>query len=335
MFFGKVMVKMLLVCVLLISLMIVASGSSSIGSNSESLMSCSKFHFEEKVLEKLVRLEHKMDLNKEKLKKWEKTFSYKLEKMDEAIKQTEIFVKSMRDIQLQEQLRHNDSYHEIVERFKIQSKNETEYHGEQINTMLESLSSKIEELIVAEKNRNNAMELMQNTLHQEQKRFNQSFDLTLQNFRLSSNGTVHQLIEKQQKDYEALVKKQSTVAFSAYTTHSQYFSSRTNVKFEKVWTNIGNGYDPSTGIFTAPRQGVYHISAAVISANGKSLYLQVKHNSEYTAGSYVTGDGHKTGTFDVVFSLQKGDKISVENMGGYTVYSNTNRYTTFSGHRIV
>ncbi|CAC5419036.1 unnamed protein product [Mytilus coruscus] len=326
---------MLLFCVLLISLMIVASGSSSIGSNSESLMSCSKFYFEEKVLEKLVRLEHKMDLNKEKLKKWEKTFSNKLEKMDEAIKQTEVFVKSMRDIQLQEQLRHNDSYHEIVERFKIQSKNETEYHGEQINTMLESLSSKTEELNVAEKNRNNAMELMQNTLHQEQKRFNQSFDLTLQNFRLSSNRTVHQLIAKQQKDYEALVKKQSTVAFSAYTTNSQYCSSGTNVKFEKVWANIGNGYDPSTGIFTAPRQGVYHISAVVMSEDGKSLHLQVKHNSKHTAGSYVTGDGLKTGTFDVVFSLQKGDKISVANSGGYTVYSDGNKYTTFSGHLIV
>lgn len=40
--------------------------------------------------------------------------------MEEAIKRTEIFVESMRDTYLQEHSRLNDSYHEIVKRFKIQ-----------------------------------------------------------------------------------------------------------------------------------------------------------------------------------------------------------------------
>ncbi|CAC5399840.1 C1QL [Mytilus coruscus] len=315
--------------------MIVASGSSSIGSGSESLLSCSKFHFEEKVLEKLVRLEHKMDLNEEKLKKWEETFSSKLDKMDEAIKHTEIFVESVRDTQLQEQSRFNDSYYEIVERFKVQSKNETESHGEQMNTLLKSLSSKIEEYSVAEKNREYALELLQNTLHQEKNRFNQSFDFILETFRLSSNRAIEELTARQQKDYEVMMKKQSTVAFSAYTTKRQDITSNTIIKFEKVWTNIGNGYDTSTGIFTAPRQGVYHITAVVMSANGKNLYLHLKHNNENTAGSLVTGRGYKTGTYDVVLNLQKGDIISVGcRSGSNSVFSDSDKYTTFSGHLI-
>ncbi|CAC5406064.1 C1QL [Mytilus coruscus] len=314
--------------------MIVASGSSSIGSYSESLLSCSKFHFEEKVLEKLVRLEHKMDLNKEKMKKWEETFSSKLKNIDEAIKQTEIFAESVRENQLQEQSRINHSYYEIVERFKIQTQNETEFHGEKIHTLFNSLSLKIEEFSVAEKNRENALELMQNTLHKEQNRFNKSFDLILYNFRLSSNKSIYELIAKQQKDYEALMKKQSTVAFSAYTINSQTITSNTNVKFEKVWTNIGNGYDPSTGIFTAPHQGVYHITAVVMSVSGQTLYLHVKHNTEYTSGTYVTDNGYKTGTMDVVLNLQKGDKVSVGCKSSYTVYSDSDKYTTFSGHLI-
>ncbi|CAC5365379.1 C1QL [Mytilus coruscus] len=312
-----------------------ASGSSSISSDSESLISCSKFHFEEKVLEKLVRLEHKMDLNEKKLKKWEDAFAFKLEKMDEAIKQTDIFVETVRENQLQEQSRINDSYHEIVERFKVQSNNETEFHGEQMNTLLESLSSKIEEFSVAEKNRENALESLQNTLHQEQNRFNQSFELILENFRLSSNRTIEELTARQQKDYETLMEKRTIVAFSAYTTKPQTITSNTNIKFENVWTNIGNGYDPSTGIFTAPRQGVYHMSAVVMSKNKWELYLHLKHNNEYTAGSYITGDGYKTGTFDVVFSLQKGDKVSVgSKANSFTVFSNSDQYTTFSGHLI-
>ncbi|CAC5399839.1 C1QL [Mytilus coruscus] len=314
--------------------MIVASGSSSIGSDSESLLSCSKFHFEEKVLEKLERLENKMDLNEEKFKKWEETFASKLEKMDEAIKQTEIFEESVRGIQLQEQSRFNDSYHEIVEHFKVQSKNETEFHGEQMRTLLETLSSKIEEFNVAEKNRENAIESLQNTLNQEKNRFNQSLDLILETFRLSSNRTIEELTAKQQKDYEALMERQSTVAFSAYTTKQQDITRSTNVKFEKVWTNIGNGYDPSTGIFTAPRPGVYHITAVVMSVNGKTFFLHLKHNNEYTSGSHVYDDGYKTGTFDVVLNLQKGDKVSVGSKGSSSVYSDNDSYTTFSGHLI-
>lgn len=128
--------------------------------------------------------------------------------------------------------------------------------------------------------------------------------------------------------------KRTTVAFSAYTRNSQAITSYTNIKFEEVWTNIGNGYDSSTGIFTAPRQGVYHITAVIISVSGKRLHLHLRHNNKYTAGSYVTGDGHKTGTFDVVFSLQKADKVSVGSRGSYTVYSDSNAYTSFSGHLI-
>lgn len=190
---------MLLLDVFFVSLSIVVSVSSSVGSDSESLFSCSKLDFEEKLLEKLVRFEYKMQLNEIKLKKWEDAFSSKLDKMEEAIKRTGIFVETMQENQLKEQSRLNDSYQEIIDRFKFQTKNETKFHGKQINTLLKFLSSKIEEISDAEKNRETALELMQNTLHQDQNRFNKSFDLSLENFRLSSNKSINELIAKQQK----------------------------------------------------------------------------------------------------------------------------------------
>lgn len=178
---------------------IVVSVSRSVGTDSKSLLSCSKFNFEEKILEKLVRLGHKMEINEEKMEKWEDAFSSKLDKMDEVIKQTKSFVESMRDTNLQEQLRLNNSYHEIVEHFSIQSKNETELYGDQMKVMLGSLSSKIQELNVAENKRGIYLELLQNRLNREQKRFNESFDLILENFRITSNETVHRSIVKQQR----------------------------------------------------------------------------------------------------------------------------------------
>lgn len=129
-----------------------------------------------------------------------------------------------------------------------------------------------------------------------------------------------------------MVKHQSPVAFSAYRTGSQSLTSGTKVLFNQVWTNVGNGYETSTGIFTAPRAGLYHITAVVMSLNGKTLFLTLYHNKVATAGSYVTGRSYETGTFDVIFSLQKGDEVYISGRGGYTLYSNSNTYVTFSGH---
>ncbi|VDI41043.1 Hypothetical predicted protein [Mytilus galloprovincialis] len=184
----------------------VATLSSSIGSNSESLLVCSKFHFEEKVLEKLVRLEHKMELTEEKMKTWEDSFSSKLDKMDSVIRQTTEFVDSVRINHAQEQVRLNDSYQEIVKRVHIQLKNVTNFYGEQMKTSLDSMSSQMQEFSEAEKNRQKALELMRYTLNQEQQRFNNSFDLILENFRLASNDTFNELVATQQKETEEILK---------------------------------------------------------------------------------------------------------------------------------
>lgn len=68
-----------------------------------------------------------------------------------------------------------------------------------MKTSLDSMSLRMQEFSVAEKNRQKALELMQYTLYQEQQRFNNSFDLILENFRLASNDTFNELIATQQK----------------------------------------------------------------------------------------------------------------------------------------
>lgn len=61
------------------------------------------------------------------------------------------------------------------------------------------MSSKIEEIGVAEKKRHNDLESMQYIFQQEQVRFNQSIDLLLENTKLSSTKTITELFAKQQK----------------------------------------------------------------------------------------------------------------------------------------
>ncbi|XP_076079017.1 uncharacterized protein LOC143049162 [Mytilus galloprovincialis] len=136
------------------------------------------------------------------------------------------------------------------------------------------------------------------------------------------------------KGYDEMIKQGKTVAFSAYRSSQQSLSVGTKVLFNQVWTNVGNGYQPRTGIFTAPRAGLYHFTAVVMSTGGGSLFLKMYHNLIATSGSDTEGDGYKTGTFDVVFNLQKGDEVYIASGATYTIYSNNYKYVTFSGHSI-
>ncbi|CAG2212181.1 unnamed protein product [Mytilus edulis] len=109
------------------------------------------------------------------------------------------------------------------------------------------------------------------------------------------------------------------------------------VKFDKLWTNNLNAYEVTTGVFTAPIPGLYHFTAVVMSESAKSLFLYLWHNDTTTAGSYTLGDGYKTGTFDVVFKLKKGDRVYIRcssSCNGQKIYSSSNNYSTFSGYLI-
>lgn len=54
-----------------------------------------------------------------------------------------------------------------------------------------------------------------------------------------------------------MLKKGETIAFSAFRASTQILSTGTKVLFNQVWTNVGNGYQPSTGTFTAPPMKVF------------------------------------------------------------------------------
>ncbi|XP_063401904.1 uncharacterized protein LOC134686161 [Mytilus trossulus] len=148
------------------------------------------------------------------------------------------------------------------------------------------------------------------------------------------NTIESQVSNNSKQGYNEMLKKGETIAFSAYRTSPQSLSDGTKVLFNQVWTNVGNGYQASTGIFTAPREGLYHFTAVLMSTNGGSLFSKIYHNKTPTAGNYITGSGYKTGTFDVVFSLQRGDEVYIAGGGGYTIHSDIGKFITFSGHSI-
>ena len=74
--------------------------------------------------------------------------------------------------------------------------------------------------------------------------------------------------------------------------------------FDKVVLNVGDGYDPHTGIFTAPVSGVYSFFLTQMSSDGaRELWLSIRQDGSSLDSVYSEGEGdtHDQGATQVKF----------------------------------
>ncbi|CAC5402910.1 C1QL [Mytilus coruscus] len=128
--------------------------------------------------------------------------------------------------------------------------------------------------------------------------------------------------------------KKIVIAFTASLSTNKNIGSHEVVKFDKVWTNEGKGYDANSGIFTAPSKGFYQITATIMSANGKNFHSSLLKNNEKTVGVYP-GRGHYTGSANIVLKLKKGDRVYIKHRSDTEeIYSDSDHWSMFSGFLI-
>ncbi|XP_053379928.1 multimerin-2-like [Mercenaria mercenaria] len=126
-----------------------------------------------------------------------------------------------------------------------------------------------------------------------------------------------------------------TVAFfSGLSSSIQHAGENQNVVFDNVETNIGNGYNPHHGVFTAPVAGIYVFSTSILTNSGRKICVIVV-NGVRKASVYTHGDGHfDHGTQTLIVHLKKGDDVAiqiVEHIYDSTIHGEVPPYTTFSG----
>ena len=107
------------------------------------------------------------------------------------------------------------------------------------------------------------------------------------------------------------------------------------VKFDKVWTNNKNCYNPTTGVFTAPKTGLYQVSATVMSTSSKVVYVHLWQNENRLMSLYGAV-GHNEATVNTVLNLKKNDRLYLKARdGSRAIYNNkVDPYSTFSGYLI-
>ncbi|GFS01955.1 complement C1q-like protein 2 [Elysia marginata] len=132
-------------------------------------------------------------------------------------------------------------------------------------------------------------------------------------------------------------KRQTNIlrpAFSVGLTKMMNVSDQVNVTFDRIFLNEGSGYDPATGIFTAPYDGTYNFLYHALAELDGVLYLDLYKNQEYISSAYahVTSD-YGSASNAVVVTLKRGDQVYITGHGSSVLYGDPwEVYCTFSGY---
>ena len=106
------------------------------------------------------------------------------------------------------------------------------------------------------------------------------------------------------------------------------------VKFDDVRVNRGQGYNPSTGIFTAPRKGLYHFSCMIMSHGFHEVHYQLNKNDAVYINGYSNKSGHATSTISDVVEMKKGDRVFIKHRNSKSQEITGDHNSSFSGYFI-
>nr|CBX41728.1 putative C1q domain containing protein MgC1q79 [Mytilus galloprovincialis] len=126
------------------------------------------------------------------------------------------------------------------------------------------------------------------------------------------------------------------VAFHARLKPHVTLGSSQTVVFDQVITNIGQAYNPHTGVFTAPSDGIYFFASTFLRPHtATQLHLQMVLNStEISRGHAATGGGSQEGSMNAVVYMHTGDVVKVRHFPGFGSEIIHGDWSFFTGYRI-
>ena len=121
-------------------------------------------------------------------------------------------------------------------------------------------------------------------------------------------------------------------------TESGYeiISAVTNITYNQIWENVGDGLDMSTGIFTCPVSGTYKFTftANAYKPGGDSAEVLLNGVHQFLIFSHVDGNDHSNLSHTWTFTLKQNDIVNLRVEHGQ-IYLDHNLRITFTGYMIL
>jgi hypothetical protein len=121
------------------------------------------------------------------------------------------------------------------------------------------------------------------------------------------------------------------VVFTVGVSSSYIYWSSGTLVFPHVVYNIGGGYDPNTGVFTAPVDGLFAFFVNIQSDGSNQIRVNLVHNGTSKVRVMAYTPSYSSGSNLAVLKLQKGDRVRVRHYYGTGYYTDDAPTTTFSG----
>ncbi|XP_024292153.1 complement C1q-like protein 2 [Oncorhynchus tshawytscha] len=112
-------------------------------------------------------------------------------------------------------------------------------------------------------------------------------------------------------------------------------SNEITLVFQRVLSNVGNAYNPTTGIFTAPVRGLYHFTFTAFDWGWTTMTgASLRRNGQVMVSVYDEKErgSSESSSNSATFLLQVGEQVYVALWRhGYRISDNENHYSSFNG----
>ncbi|VDI70832.1 Hypothetical predicted protein [Mytilus galloprovincialis] len=130
----------------------------------------------------------------------------------------------------------------------------------------------------------------------------------------------------------------SQIGFYAYLGQNEDSPSKHHtIIFNVQKTNVGNGYNPFSGLFTAPQDGLYTFSTSITMLHHYASFDVVK-NADVQGSFFVDAGGvgeYRSSSTTIVLALVNGDVVFVRTSATYvphgSIHSSKDGRSSFTG----